>query len=62
MAFDISMARLTAKALVSAAADFGRIGVMSELHGELAGELASALAGNPLPPVTDQWLRRLRVK
>lgn len=115
MAFDISMARLTAKVLVSrssrigslplkeravligleldmprvaamlggrqgispehttfsgngelryrslAAADFRRIGVMSELHGDLAGKLALTLAGNPLPPVTDQWLRELRV-
>lgn len=44
------------------ATGFRRIGLMSELHHDLAAKLAQAITGNTLPPVTDQWLRDLRAE
>ncbi|TWG92020.1 hypothetical protein L598_005200000030 [Mesorhizobium sp. J18] len=44
------------------ATEFGRIGLMSELHRVLAAKLAWAIIGKILPPVSDQWLRELRAE
>lgn len=45
-----------------AANRFRKIGMMSELHGTLAANLARVLAGDTLPQVSDQWLRSLRAE
>lgn len=45
-----------------AAADFVRIGLMSESVACLAGKLGEALAGKPLPRVTDRWLLELKAE
>lgn len=41
---------------------FSQIGLMSEPRAQLADRLGQALAGRPLPPVTDRWLHDLRVE
>jgi hypothetical protein len=41
---------------------FSQIGMMSELRGQLAARLGQALVGEPLPAVTDRWLRDLRAE
>ncbi len=44
------------------ATEFVRIGTMSTLHADLASNISLALDGHPLPSVTEQWLRDLRVE
>lgn len=44
------------------ASDFVQIGMMSDIRSDLASNMSLALAGHPLPGVTDRWLRNLRIE